>query len=70
MDESERQSLRVPAWCPICDMTMRDDPKVYNKWGCCQLCFIEFIEHSEERWQGGWRPSTDVVDRFIKKIHG
>lgn len=70
MNEREKESLRVPAWCPICGFTMRDNPKFYYKWGCCQLCFIEFIEHREERWGEGWRPDSESIDRFVKKIHG
>lgn len=70
MDETGKQSLRTPMWCPICDFTMRDDPKVYYRWGCCMLCFIHFIEHREERWESGWRPSAEEVASFVKKIRG
>lgn len=68
MNEEEKQSLRIPAWCPICDLFMRDH-RTYWKWGCCGLCFIEFVEHREERWEAGWRPSKDEVDRFVKRLH-
>lgn len=34
------------------------------------LCFIHFIEHREERWESGWRPSAEEVASFVKKIRG
>ena len=72
MDESEREKLRVPFWCPICEIPMKSgsggDDHHYFKFGCCRYCFVEFIEHREERWQGGWRPSKDEVDSFFQKL--
>lgn len=68
MDDTEKERLRTPMWCPICDITMRDNPKYYYVWGCCLLCYIEFIEHREERWRGGWRPSQEEVARFVEKV--
>jgi hypothetical protein len=44
------------------------DDHYYFKFGCCRYCFVEFIEHREERWQGGWRPSKDEVDSFFQKL--
>lgn len=69
MDESEREALRVPVWCPQCDLVMRDDSKAYYRWRVCLQCFIEFIEHRESRWESGWRPSTDEMQRFLGKMN-
>lgn len=44
------------------------DDKTFFKWGCCRYCFVEFVEHREERWQGGWRPSAEDLDRFYEKM--
>ncbi len=45
--------------CPVCDtysFSFRDD--VYmTKFGCCEVCFIKWIEGREERWESGWRPN-------------
>lgn len=70
MNEDEREKLRVPAWCPICDVTMRGSisNRTYGKWGCCMDCHVEFVEDREERWLSGWRPSADEVARFLKKL--
>lgn len=39
----------------------------YYDWGVCADCFIEFVEHREERWRSGWRPSNEEVQSFLKK---
>ena len=50
--ESERS-------CPVCEtysFKSRDD--VYmSKFGCCEKCYIQWIEGREERWSKGWRPN-------------
>ena len=46
--------------CPVCStysFDVRDD--VYmNKYDCCRVCYINYIEDREERWQSGWRPNN------------
>lgn len=72
MDDGLRESLRTPFWCPICQIPMRNgtggDDKTFFKWGCCRYCHIEFIEHREERWQSGWRPTREDLDRLYEKM--
>ncbi len=74
MTEEERQALRFPLSCPICDIVMKGgtagDDKYYYKWGCCRFCSIEFVEDREERWLSGWRPSTAEVERMFRKLSG
>jgi hypothetical protein len=48
---------------------MRDDSKSYYRWKVCLQCFIEFIEHREERWESGWRPSPEDVTRFLGRMN-
>ena len=72
MDDSERESLRTPFWCPICQIPMKGgsggDDKTYFKWGCCRYCYIEFVEDREERWTSGWRPSEADLQRLYEKM--
>ena len=46
--------------CPVCNVysfKSRDD--VYmSKFGCCEKCYIQWIEGREERWKKGWRPDN------------
>tara|TARA_Y100001973_G_scaffold42618_1_gene63557 strand:- start:1481 stop:1873 length:393 start_codon:yes stop_codon:yes gene_type:complete len=52
-----RESNRT---CPVCDaysFDVRDD--VYmNKYDCCRLCYVKYVEDREDRWQSGWRPNN------------
>ena len=53
-----KKSKRV---CPICDeysFDMRDDLYM-NKFECCRMCHIQWIEGREERWATGWRPNKE-----------
>lgn len=72
MTDDERERLRTPFWCPICDVPMKrgsgGDDKTYFKWGCCRHCYIEFVEEREERWRSGWRPSKEDVRLFYDKL--
>lgn len=65
MTEDERESLRTPCWCPVCELVLRSgtggDDFYYYKYKCCKMCFINFIEHSEDRWESGWRPSKEDI---------
>lgn len=67
-------SGRTPTWCPICNLVMKGgsagDDKTYFKFGCCRYCYVEFVEHREEKWLSGWRPSPEQVARMIEKMRG
>lgn len=72
MTDEEREKLRAPFWCPICQIPLKNGPagddRTLYKWGCCRHCFIEFIEHREERWVSGWRPNEDDLKRLYEKM--
>jgi len=47
--------------CPVCFKrlnTIKDD-LFYNKFECCQKCYIQYVENREERWLEGWRPGEE-----------
>ena len=46
--------------CPVCKKYSfeRKDDLYMNKFQCCFECYIQYIEHREERWQSGWRPDN------------
>ena len=71
MTEEEREKLRAPFWCPQCQVPLRNGPggddQTLYKWDCCRRCYIEFIEHREERWKDGWRPSPSDIARLFEK---
>tara|TARA_A100001515_G_scaffold130934_1_gene118406 strand:- start:31 stop:408 length:378 start_codon:yes stop_codon:yes gene_type:complete len=45
--------------CPICNTySFKSNDDVYmSKFGCCEMCYIQWIEDREERWKKGWRPN-------------
>jgi hypothetical protein len=51
--------------CPVCSIysfSLEDD--IYmNKFECCKICYVKYIEDREERWKSGWRPSKDANNK-------
>lgn len=66
----DRSELRVPMFCPVCKMVMKGSKSVssYYNFKCCNNCFIEFVEGREQRWNDGWRPNDEQIERFFQKI--
>lgn len=70
MDDSEKQSMRVPAFCPVCSVLMKGSKSntTWYRYKACMNCFIEFIEDREDRWNSGWRPTAEQIERFVEKL--
>ena len=51
--ESERS-------CPVCNTySFKSKDDVYmSKFGCCEKCYIQWVEGREDRWKKGWRPNA------------
>lgn len=66
----EARSLRVPSWCPVCQLVMKGSKSTrsYYDFGCCINCQIEFVDGREQRWKDGWRPSPEQLASFVEKI--
>ena len=45
--------------CQYCDAYSfnRSDDVYFTKFGCCNECFVKYVEDREERWLSGWRPN-------------
>ncbi len=45
--------------CPVCNkfITKIRDEIYLLKMECCYRCYVEHVEHREDRWKSGWRPS-------------
>ena len=55
--------------CPVCktySFSAKDDLYM-NRFQCCYLCYSDFIEHEEERWHGGWRPSEKHLEEAKRR---
>ena len=47
--------------CPVCSQysfRCRDDLYM-NKFEACFGCYVQYIQHREERWATGWRPNEE-----------
>ena len=45
--------------CPVCkkaSRTAKDDVYI-NKFECCFVCYVKWVEDREDRWKKGWRPN-------------
>jgi len=52
-----RESNRTCPVCSVYSFDIRDD--IYmNKYDCCRICYVNYIEDREERWLSGWRPNN------------
>ena len=55
--------------CPVCktySFSGRDDLYM-NRFESCYPCYFEFIEHNEEKWDNGWRPSTEQLNAALRR---
>ena len=50
--------------CPVCgsySFSSKDDLYM-AKFECCHECYVQWVEHREERWESGWRPSKEQIN--------
>lgn len=50
--------------CPVCEtysFSVQDDLYM-QRFKCCFGCYVSWVEHREERWRSGWRPSKEQID--------
>jgi len=47
--------------CLVCrKYSFRPKDDLYlNKFECCFVCYVQWIEDREERWKEGWRPNEE-----------
>ena len=59
----------IPLECPVCSLLMRDysDVMSFNKWECCDECYITWANTSYNKWKDGWRPTSEDIDLARKK---
>lgn len=53
-----KESSRKCSVCKAYSFSIKDDLYI-NKYECCEICYIEFVENREERWKNGWRPNNN-----------
>jgi hypothetical protein len=72
LEQSEKASLfNGEEKCSCCNklkvyFKIKDDVNVI-KYGCCNSCYIKYIEDREERWHKGWRPNLHEETKIGKQ---
>ena len=45
--------------CDVCSNILKQHDMLYEtKYECCRNCYVQYVEHREERWKQGWRPDN------------
>ena len=45
--------------CDVCSNILKQQDMLFEtKYECCQNCYVQYVEHREERWLKGWRPDN------------
>ncbi len=45
--------------CDVCSNILKQQDMLYEtKYECCRNCYIQYVEHREDRWKQGWRPDN------------
>ena len=45
--------------CDVCSNILKQRDMLFEtKYECCQNCYVQYVEHREERWLKGWRPDN------------
>ena len=55
--------------CPVCktySFSARDDLYM-NRFKCCYLCYVDFVERREEEWAAGKRPTEEQITATLKR---
>lgn len=72
LDQTEKPNLfNGEDKCPCCGklkiyFKIKDDVNIL-KFGCCNTCYINYVEDREERWHNGWRPKITKEETQIGK---
>jgi hypothetical protein len=64
-----RNREKEPRSCPVCktySFSRRDDLYM-NRFESCYECYVDFIEHREEAWNNGERPTKEHIEYATRR---
>jgi hypothetical protein len=64
----QRDRVRDNRSCPVCktySFSPQDDLYM-NRFKCCHLCYIDFVERNEQEWQEGTRPEKEYIMGILR----
>jgi hypothetical protein len=55
--------------CPVCKTYSfsRKDDLYMNRFKCCYDCYVDFVEHREEAWKNGDRPTDEHIENALRR---
>ena len=54
--------------CPVCktySFSAKDDLYM-NRFDCCYVCYVDFVEPDEEEWKKGNKPEKSFMEKIIR----
>ena len=57
-----------PLFCPICEAIFLShyDDEAWDKFKCCDACASRWAYPDLARWNAGWRPSEDDLNKMAE----
>jgi hypothetical protein len=58
----------IPIFCPVCNFSLDyyKDYSYFRAYKCCRNCSMQWAESQKEKWDTGWRPSPQDIDKYRK----
>ena len=56
-------------YCKMCNFPLitHSDFSNNEEYGCCNDCYLNFVESRRDEWKSGWRPKQNLIDSYIKQ---
>jgi hypothetical protein len=66
MEKRELVMSDMSLFCSVCNFSLdyRHDFSYYNKYKCCRHCAMKWAESQYDKWNQGWRPTTEEIDKY------
>jgi len=65
IDETDTKN-KSSLFCPVCDyiLCVPDDFSRIIESNCCEDCWITFGSYQKDKWNSGWRPDKNELERY------
>ena len=62
----ETDDIKIGMFCRICEylLSSAQDIESSREFGCCNECYVTFVESREKAWNDGWRPDDKTLNRY------
>ena len=62
----DETSQKEKFFCDYCNLAFEtfEDFNKRNTYGCCQECYMTFVESRKKEWKDGWRNSKKELKEY------